>query len=56
MIKPDQIPDEVVEAAARDVATVMGHDWKTLPEDDREVARSISRAAVIAAIRKLGEE
>lgn len=45
------IPPEALEAAARDVATVMGHDWETLSEDDRDVARSISRAANLAMLK-----
>lgn len=50
MITPDQIPDEAVEAAAVDVATIMGAEWGKLHEDDRNIARSIARAAAVAII------
>ena len=50
MIKPEQIPDEVVEAAAVDVSTIMGCKWEQLHEDDRNIARSIARAAIAAAL------
>jgi hypothetical protein len=62
MIKPEQIPDEVVEAAAKAVAdqlgddwddnvhTFCGDDWQLTPDGAKEACRSIARAAIAAAL------
>jgi hypothetical protein len=62
MIDPAQIPDEVVEAAAKAVAdqlgddwddnvhTFCGDDWQLTPDGAKEVCRSIARAAIAAAL------
>lgn len=45
------IPPEAVEAAARDVAAVRGHDFHTLSDDDREECRGIARVACLAMLK-----
>jgi hypothetical protein len=62
MIRPEQIPDEVVEAAAKAVAeqlgddwndnvhTFCGDDWRLTPDGAKEACRAIARAAIAAAL------
>lgn len=50
MIRPEQIPDAVVDAAAIDAAIIMGSTFEQLHDDDKAYCRSIARAAIVAAI------
>lgn len=57
------IPDEVVEAAAKEVAeqlgdnwddnvhTFCGDDWRLTPDGAKEECRSIARATILAALK-----
>lgn len=46
------IPLVALESAAKSVAIVMGQRWDDLSEDDREIARSIARAAFNATLEE----
>ena len=50
MIRPDQIPDEVVEAAARVFVEVYGIAWDDAYEADRADSLIEARAAIAAAL------
>jgi hypothetical protein len=49
MIRADQIPDEVVEAAARAIANDAEWNWDDVPYA-HDVIRSEARAAIAAAL------
>ncbi len=49
MINPEQIPDEVVEAAAREFCLAQGYDWGRHP-DFHPAWRKEARAAIAAGL------
>lgn len=50
MIKPEQIPDDVVEAAAKHSADQEGYDWLFLREDSRNRYLIKARSTLAAAL------
>jgi hypothetical protein len=52
VVDPEQIPDEVVEAAAKGISAArwMREVWNSLTDADREICRIEARAAIDAAL------
>jgi hypothetical protein len=50
MIKPEQIPDEVVEAAAKALCKEQRMFWPDLNNDEHNIIRGEARAAIAAAL------
>jgi hypothetical protein len=50
MINPAQIPDEVVEAAARALCKEQRMFWPDLNNDERNIIRGEARAAIAAGL------